>query len=59
MKRLDRVWKTLHERGYGWYSKHNTVLLDTVSHSASHPDNVCVVPRWSCLLYTSPSPRDS
>ena len=46
MKSLDRVWKTLHERGYGWYSKHNTVLLDTVSHSASHPDNVCVVPRW-------------
>ncbi len=46
MKSLDRVWDTLHGRGYGWYSEHNTVLLDTVSDNASHPANVCVVRRW-------------
>ena len=46
MKDLDRVWETLHGRGYGWYNEQNTVLLDTVSHSASHRDNVRVVQRW-------------
>ena len=46
MKDLDRVWETLHGRGYGWYNEQNTVLLDTVSHSASHRDHVRVVQRW-------------
>ena len=46
MKDLDRVWATLRERGCGWYTEQNTVLLDTARHSASRPDSVCVVRRW-------------
>ena len=46
MKDLDRVWATLHERGCGWYTEQNTVLLDTARHSSSRPDSVCLVRRW-------------
>ena len=46
VKDLDRVWAALRECGCGWYTEHNTVLLDVASHSASRPESVCVVPRW-------------
>ena len=46
VKDLNRVWAALHECGCGWYTEHNTVLLDAVRHSASRPESVWVVRRW-------------
>ena len=57
VKDLNRVWAALHECGCGWYTEHNTVLLDTVRHSASRPESVWVVRRWRPLAEGAEDPN--
>ena len=46
IKDFNRVWTILGQRGCGWYTEQNTVLLDTTLHTASHPDSVHWMRPW-------------
>ena len=46
IKDFNRVWTILGQRGCGWYTEQNTVLLDITLHTASHPDSVHWMRPW-------------
>mmetsp|Transcript_13458 Transcript_13458/g.30518 ORF Transcript_13458/g.30518 Transcript_13458/m.30518 type:complete len:765 (-) Transcript_13458:186-2480(-) len=46
VKELHKVWSALSECGAGTFHERNTCLLDLEKQSASHQQNVLVVPQW-------------
>ena len=41
-----------------WHLGHTTWFFDTFVLQPNAPEHQACDPLWSCLLYTSPSPRD-
>src|SRR5678815_6014385 len=48
------LWDHPHKRGFGWYAWKPFIIWDALSKL-----NAGDVVLYTCLLYTSPSPRDS